>query len=87
MKKNLRQANHIIFCGYSFPDADVHIKSLLLDALYSNKKSLKFTIINGKNNKWKDDEQKRFERIFGKVNYTDLDFQDFAKNPLPILEI
>lgn len=25
----LREVNHIIFCGYSFPDADIHIKYLL----------------------------------------------------------
>src|SRR6202007_1655685 len=42
----LRKAKHVIFCGYSFPDADMHIKYLLKRAQTNRKDTLRFTVIN-----------------------------------------
>ncbi len=42
----LRKVNHIIFCGYSFPDADIHIKYLLKRAQTNRDFPLKTTVIN-----------------------------------------
>lgn len=85
-EKDLSQSEHIIFCGYSFPDADIHVKTLLLDAL-SNGTDRKITIINGvKELSVQEQERKRFERVLGKINYTNYDFQTFAKTPYKLLD-
>lgn len=84
----LREAQHIIFCGYSFPDADMHIK-YLLKRIQSNRSDRKhelcMTVINnhrGKTSESKEDEKNRYERFLKKVNYTDLCFEEFACSPL-----
>lgn len=84
----LREVEHIIFCGYSFPDADMHIK-YLLKRVQTNRhdpKTLKFTVINhhsGKTKRQADEEKQRFERFLGStaVNYSKLSFEEFAKAP------
>lgn len=83
----LRSVGHIIFCGYSFPDADIHIKYLIkrLQTNRANPRSLRFTVINhyaGKDEKQAGDEKSRYERFLGdKVTYTASSFADFAANP------
>jgi len=84
----LRHVDHIIFCGYSFPDADMHIKYLLKRAQANrlDPKTLQFTVVNrhpGKKKQQKEDEKKRFDRFFGSqaVNYTNSSFEQFAKTP------
>jgi hypothetical protein len=62
----LRQVKHIIFCGYSFPDADIHIKYLLKRAQTNRDSMLRFTIINnhpGKTSAEMSAEQERFQRF------------------------
>jgi len=85
----LRKVNHIIFCGYSFPDADMHIKYLLKRAQTNRSGQLKITVVNhflDKDNEVSKQEKYRYERFLGdKVNYTDMSFQDFAANPLCLL--
>ncbi len=85
----LRKVNHIIFCGYSFPDADIHIKYLLKRAQTNREGVLKVTVINhfaGKEPETSKQEKYRYERFLGsKVNYTDMSFQDFAADPLAVL--
>lgn len=71
----LREAEHIIFCGYSFPDADIHIKYLLkrVQTNRPNAKTLRFSVINhykGKKRAQVIDEKERFMRFLGKnVSY------------------
>lgn len=83
----LLEVEHLVFCGYSFPDADIHIKYFIkrIQKNRHNKKSLKISVINNHNKKTqqeKDDEEDRFQRFLGAaVNYTDLSFEDFAKDP------
>ncbi|MCK9426317.1 MAG: SIR2 family protein [Ignavibacteriaceae bacterium] len=83
----LRKAKHIIFCGYSFPDADMHIKYLLKRVQTNRNNSLKFTVFNYHDGKKACDiesEQNRFKRFLGdNVNYyLDKSFEDFAENPM-----
>lgn len=93
----LRDVGHIIFCGYSFPDADMHIKYLLKRAQTNRDKSqtLRFTVINNPPPKYfktkkekeqnkvrKEQEKARYERFLGKVTYDMKNtFQYFAANP------
>jgi hypothetical protein len=85
----LQRVNHIIFCGYSFPDADMHIKYLLKRAQTNRTCELKVTVINqhdGKEFEVARQEEHRYKRFLGKVvDYTRLSFKDFATNPLPIV--
>lgn len=81
----LRQVEHIIFCGYSFPDADIHIKYLLKRIQTNRKmKNLKVSVINhykDKNQDSVEQEKTRYIRFLGKdVNYTTYSFEDFAKS-------
>lgn len=83
----LRHVNHIIFCGYSFPDADIHIKYLLkrVQTNRSGNKPLRFTVINhhkGKKQQQVEEETDRFKRFLGsKINYTKTSFAQFAADP------
>jgi hypothetical protein len=82
----LRKVNHVIFCGYSFPDADMHIKYLLKRAQTNRDGPLRITVINHCKDKKADvrqQEEYRYKRFIGdKVNYTTLSFEDFVANPL-----
>lgn len=81
----LRKAEHIIFCGYSLPDSDMHIKYLLKRIQTNRNSKLKITVVNhcpGKLKNICNDEKYRFERFFGKgVNYTSKSFEYFANDP------
>lgn len=86
----LRKADHIVFCGYSFPDADIHIKYLLKRAQTNRKTRLTFTVINhfpGKPETTCSEEEYRYKRFLGlDVNYTRISFEDFANDPFAILK-
>ncbi len=85
----LRKVRHVVFCGYSFPDADIHIKYLLKRAQTNRDDLLKFTALNsypGKDPKEADQEKYRYERFLGQsVDYRALSFQEFAADPLRII--
>jgi NAD-dependent SIR2 family protein deacetylase len=84
-EQELREADKIIFCGYSFPDADMHIK-YLLKRVETNRgsKPLQIIVANNHDKKSqyeKEEEEKRFKRFFiGPVNYTEEDFISFTQN-------
>ena len=88
-EQDLRRTEHIIFCGYSFPDADIHIKYLLKRIQTNKDSALRFTVINnhpGKSNDVKNEERKRYRRFLGSsVNYTNKSFEDFANTPEAII--
>lgn len=81
-----RYAKKLFFCGYSFPDADMHIKYLIKRAERFIGKTPEIVVINNykeKNPMEKKIEEKRFKRFFmekEKIDYTDLSFQEFSKN-------
>lgn len=91
VEKALLETDHIVFCGYSFPDSDVHIKYILKRAQKNRLTSsgLKVSVVNhydGKNEIHSEQEKERYERYLGAhVNYTKLDFQSFAKNPAQLI--
>lgn len=82
----LREVQHIIFCGYSFPDVDMHIKYLIKRIQNYRKHDLLITVINnhdGKTDEAKENEKNRFQRFLGSsVHYTDASFGEFASDPL-----
>jgi hypothetical protein len=86
----LRKVRHIIFCGYSFPDADVHIKYLLKRAQTNRGDVLRFTVVNhyaDKDAKEAEQEKSRYERFLGRgVNYTTLSFEDFVADPMSVID-
>jgi len=85
--KVLRNSKEIFICGYSLPDADLHIKYLLKRAELLNRNKPKIFIINnhqGKKDRKK--EEKRFLQFFkfkGRVEYTELSFEDFCREGIP----
>jgi hypothetical protein len=87
----LRKVGHVIFCGYSFPDADMHIKYLLKRAQTNRngRQPLKITVINNHDGKKRQDcqqEKDRYIRFLGDtVEYTKKSFADFAGDPLSVL--
>lgn len=85
VEQELLSTKHIIFCGYSYPDADMHIKYLIKRAQINRTRKLKVSVINnhkGKKLQQKKDEEFRYKRFLGaNVNYTDYSFQDFARDP------
>jgi len=83
----LLEVNRIIFCGYSFSDADMHIK-YLMKRIQTNRvepSSLHIYVINnhhGKNEHARISEKRRYTRFLGRlVEYTDLAFEDFVNDP------
>ena len=88
-ENELRDVNHIIFCGYSLPDADMHIK-YLLKRMQTNRDAqsnpIRLTLINNHSKKTKAQaktEAERYSRYFGVKSVKDSgkSFEDFAKNP------
>jgi NAD-dependent SIR2 family protein deacetylase len=86
----LRNANHLILCGYSLPDADMHIK-YLLKRMQTNRAApaqVRLTIFNHRDGKTADEarmEEQRYQRFFGPgINYTRKSFQDFVQDPAAV---
>lgn len=85
-EQDLLNTDHIIFCGYSFPDADMHIK-YLIKRIQKNRRmnNLKISVVNNHSRKSKiakDVEKYRYKRFLGNaINFTDLSFENFAINP------
>lgn len=86
VEKELRNVKKLIFCGYSFPDADIHIKYFLKRIELSRNSQVEVIIINhfeGKKKIVEDMEKERFIRFFKdhvNVNYTTMSFERFSEN-------
>ncbi len=81
----LRNVDHIIFCGYSFPDADIHIK-YLIKRIQTNRvrRNLKISVFNyhkGKKTAIINEEKERYSRFLGPIKYQKKSFEEFANNP------
>ena len=81
-----READLIIFCGYSFPEADMHIKYMLKRVQTTrDNKPLKFIVINNHTNKLSsalEKEEMRYKRFLGEdIIFTKSSFEDFAQDP------
>jgi hypothetical protein len=81
----LREADRLIFCGYSFPDADMHIKYLIKKAEIYKSHGFNVYVVNrhkGKSEHAVNEEISRYIRFFkfrSKVNYTNLSFEEFSE--------
>ena len=86
-EKSLLTVEKIFFCGYSFCDADLHIKYLLKRVEINSNRTFEIFIINEHDKKTVDSrkiEYTRYKRFFQKknnVNYLDLSFEQFCRNP------
>lgn len=82
----LMVTKRIVFCGYSFPDADVHIKYLLKRVEVNRGTTPEIYVVNnhdGKGDNIKEQEKERYERFFSdkrKVRYLEMSFQQFCQN-------
>lgn len=91
-ENSLRKADVLIFCGYSFPEADIHIKYMLKRVQKSrNKKPLKIMVFNNHEDKLESvlkKEENRYKRFLGEdIIFTRDSFQDFAKNPAKYINL
>jgi len=83
--KLLRTAKKIIFCGYSFPDADIHIRYLLKRAELYNTRGFQIYVINYHNSKSLEEAQNevnRYKRFFKNkeaVHYLKGSFEQFCE--------
>jgi NAD-dependent SIR2 family protein deacetylase len=81
----LREAQLVVFCGYSFPAADMHVKYLLKRAQLNRRSPVTYIVANNHASKAPEEkaaERSRYERFFGReVLYSELSFQEFAAQP------
>lgn len=82
---SLKDVGHLVFCGYSFPDADMHIKYLLKRIQTNRTDRLKITVINnyqGKKMEKVEEEKNRYMRFLGtEIRFTNDTFEDFCQRP------
>ena len=91
-ERALRESDVLVFCGYSFPEADMHIKYLLKRVQTSRlKDNLKVIVVNNhskKKHSLREKEKNRYERFLGKdVIYTEFSFEEFADDPKKIIDL
>ncbi|TET77633.1 hypothetical protein E3J38_09690 [candidate division TA06 bacterium] len=88
----LHQAARIIFCGYSFPDADIHVKYLLKRVELNRSHPPEVFVVNEceeKSEYERKTEKLRFKRFFAdpqRVHYMKASFQDFCQSDVQYLE-
>lgn len=81
----LKQAKRIFFCGYSFPDADIHIKYIIKRVEINRGITPEIFIINNHEEKLdaqRKNERLRYKRFFKdmqKVHYTYQSFENFCE--------
>lgn len=86
-EKALATAKTWVFCGYSFPDADIHVKYLLKRAEINSPKHRDVLILNwheGKDSSLQREEHNRYQRFFGPystIHMPRLGFEDLASRP------
>lgn len=89
-EQKLLEADHIVFCGYSFQNADMHIKYLLKRVQVNRaERNLKITVVNdytGKKEARRQVERNRYNRFFGDiVDFKNMSFEDFSNDPMKVL--
>ena len=91
-EKALRNSDVLIFCGYSFSEADIHIKYMIKRVQTSRKKApLKIIVLNNHEKKQEsslEKEKDRYKRFLGEnVIFTNNSFQDFSNNPMKYINL
>ena len=83
----LRTAEKLIFCGYSFPDADIHVKYLLKRVELHRDRNFEIVVANNHETKTpfeKEEEEKRFRRFLkdaDSINYSECSFEEYCDDP------
>lgn len=81
------EARRLVFCGYSFPDADVHVRYLVKRGEVNSQRTPEVFVVNthaGKAKEMIQQEMSRYRRFFvakNRVRYTDVSFEEFADDP------
>ncbi|MBU0515656.1 MAG: SIR2 family protein [Proteobacteria bacterium] len=89
----LLETERLIFCGYSFPDADIHIRYLLKRVEINRNDTPEVFIINcheHKDEHEKGIEENRYRRFFSRkdrIHYLTNSFEDFCEQGEEILEL
>lgn len=84
----VRNAKTLIFCGYSFPDADIHLKYMLKRAEMSRQEPLEIFVVNHHNGKkpstiiYEYERYSRFLKSPDCFHYTRQSFESFCENGL-----
>lgn len=82
-----QDAQRLIFCGYSFPDADVHVRYLLKRAERNGQQTPEVFVVSNHPGKpleaakWEAERYRRFFINKGSIHYTDCSFEEFSSNP------
>ncbi|MBI3476587.1 MAG: SIR2 family protein [Acidobacteria bacterium] len=80
-----------VFCGYSFPEADMHLKYLLKRVQVNSSKFRRVLVFNWHSKKKKNEaktEENRLKRFFGSgfdLDYKRNSFEDLVSDPLTLL--
>ncbi len=79
-------ADKLIFCGYSFPDADIHVRYLLKRAQMRKGTNWEISLVNMPTGFIKEPqiieaEKSRYERFLGPVKDKSLSFDQFSEDP------
>lgn len=88
----LKNCRAWVFCGYSFPDADMHVK-YLLKRVQVNSAPPKIVVVGwhkDKDPRVADEEKNRYQRFFGAASplqYEKVSFEEFADFPIGVLEV
>lgn len=85
----LREADSLVFCGYSFPDADLHFKYVLKRAEMGRSKPWKISVVNARQRStvMQEAEEERYTRFFSSkstVTFTGMKFETYARSGLPV---
>ncbi|MFZ7130805.1 MAG: SIR2 family protein [Eubacteriales bacterium] len=86
LNKQLYDVEQLIFCGYSFPDADIYIKFILKRAEIYRNKPFKVLVINDHEDKStikRKRERDKYNLFFNNtVEYKEISFQEYVNHPI-----
>lgn len=90
IQKEVVNSDYLIFIGYSFPDADLHLKYIIKKAFQFRPKSRKVIVIEKESKDGHDskllDTYLRYERIFKEIYFIPIGFEKFVKSPFKYLK-
>ena len=86
----MANSDYLIFIGYSFPDADLHLKYIIKKAFQFQKKSRKIIVIEKEFKDGPDlkllDTYIRYERIFKEFYFIPIGFEKFVESPFKYIK-
>jgi len=93
IQKEVVNSDYLVFVGYSFPDADLHLKYIIKKAFQFLAKSREIIVIEKEFNSSKKDSPdinllevyRRYERIFKNFYFIPIGFENFSKSPFEYL--